>query len=128
MLEESSLLPFRLLSVDGGHNLESVLNDLRLAASVLSPGGIVVLDDISDDAFMEVREGLYAFLCPRRRVNGTKCIPDLPSLAPFLMLCNKLYLTTPSHHRRILEEVVQPELAQMLHLRILPEATGWGST
>ena len=67
ILWEMGLVPFRLLSVDGGHSLEQTLHDLRLAASVAAAGGIVVLDDVDNPAEMEVKEGLYRFLCPSQR-------------------------------------------------------------
>ena len=37
---------FRLLSVDGGHSLETTLHDLTLAACLLREGGVMVVDDV----------------------------------------------------------------------------------
>jgi len=41
----SEAQPFRFISIDGGHDEETVVNDLRLAEALLMPGGIVALDD-----------------------------------------------------------------------------------
>eukprot|EP00929_Paragymnodinium_shiwhaense_P045812 TRINITY_DN23359_c0_g1_i5.p1 TRINITY_DN23359_c0_g1~~TRINITY_DN23359_c0_g1_i5.p1 ORF type:complete len:643 (-),score=82.28 TRINITY_DN23359_c0_g1_i5:759-2687(-) len=90
------LAPFRLLSVDGGHDVESVANDLRIAAAVVADGGVVVLDDFSQDAFLTVREGFYKFMLET----------DGPRLAPFLMACNKLYMTTAAFHKVMFEAVL----------------------
>merc|ERR1712190_165851 len=77
---------------------------------------------------MEVREGLYRFLCPRTLFNGTDCGRQAPTLAPFLLVCNKLYLTTPSHHTRMLRFIRKDRLIAPFRLKVFPEDEGWGST
>lgn len=49
----------RLFSVDGGHTAEITANDLRLAAAVLAPGGLLILDDAYNEAWPAVAEGMF---------------------------------------------------------------------
>jgi hypothetical protein len=46
-----------VFSVDGGHTAEITENDLRIAASSIRPGGLVVLDDCFNEAWPAVAEG-----------------------------------------------------------------------
>lgn len=89
---------FRLLSIDGGHALESSLRDLTLAACVLAEGGIMVLDDVAtplpgEFPWLGVPTALFNWIPEQRRV------------APFLWAAHKLYLTTTSHHAKYLSAV-----------------------
>lgn len=84
--------PVRLFSVDGGHTREHVLNDLSLAQLAIVGGGVVMLDDFFGPHWPTVTDGYYAFMATQNR-----------RLAPFLIFQNKLYLTTISDHKRILE-------------------------
>ena len=47
----------RLLSIDGGHTEECVLNDMRLAEAVLQDHGIVILDDYFHPSWPDVSTG-----------------------------------------------------------------------
>ena len=59
----AQLIPaFRWLSVDGGHSFETTLSDLRLAATLIRPGGVVVLDDFDNRGWSGVQDALYFFL------------------------------------------------------------------
>ena len=60
-LRDWGVAPFRLLSIDGGHNAPTVLSDLLLAEAVIVRGGIVVLDDFNNDDWLGVREGYYMY-------------------------------------------------------------------
>jgi hypothetical protein len=82
----------RLFSVDGGHNIEHVLNDLSLAQDLVSPGGIVFLDDFFGRCWPSVTEGTFRYFDSHNR-----------RLAPFLIHENKLMLTTYSEHRNTLD-------------------------
>lgn len=133
MLRRAGLLPLRFLSVDGGHSAETVMSDLALAVAAIARGGIVALDDFTSSDWMGVREGLYRFLCPEAhewtRRNATRwCGGRRLTLAPFLQVCNKLYLTTPSHHQRMLDAAMRDAWVGTLQARMLPDAHGWGST
>src|SRR5579862_5416686 len=45
---------FRLISVDGGHTLEVVGNDLATAEGSLAPGGILIQDDFFNEGWPDV--------------------------------------------------------------------------
>jgi hypothetical protein len=51
-----------VFSVDGGHTAEITESDLRLAASSLSDGGLVILDDCFNEAWPAVAEGALPLL------------------------------------------------------------------
>lgn len=73
----------KFFSVDGGHGIHHVLNDLSLVQEVLATGGIVALDDFFGRYWSTVTEGFYRFMAERNR-----------RLRPFLFFKNKLFLTT----------------------------------
>jgi hypothetical protein len=52
----------RLVSVDGGHTAGITANDLRLAEGALCEGGLIVLDDVFNEAWPGVAEGTCAHL------------------------------------------------------------------
>ena len=53
---------YSFVSVDAGHAADDVVHDLTLAASVLSAGGIVALDDAFYGPLPGVTEGLFRWL------------------------------------------------------------------
>jgi hypothetical protein len=75
--------PIRLLSIDGGHTEECVLNDVRLAEEVLSDEGIVIFDDCFNQSWPGVSTGLA-----KHMMAGAK-------LKPVAISPNKLYLSRP---------------------------------
>lgn len=77
----------RLFSVDGGHTIVHVNNDLNIAQDVMAPGGIVMLDDFFGPHWPDVTVGFLQFMSRMNR-----------RLAPFLFFENKLFLTTFSEH------------------------------
>jgi SAM-dependent methyltransferase len=91
--EKGGSSQFRFISIDGGHTREVVRNDIALAHSLLQPGGIIALDDAFNHTTPGVIEGTAEFF-----------LRSAPALAPFAHCYNKLFLTTPSHHRRYLDE------------------------
>lgn len=86
----------RLFSVDGGHTVAHVVNDLTLAQEVIASGGIIAVDDFLGAAWPSVSEGVFKFLSERNL-----------RLAPFLIFQNKLWLTTFSEHQDVLESAGQ---------------------
>ena len=56
---------YRFVHIDGGHNADEALGDLRLAAEVTVPGGIIALDDAINPVWPGVAEGLMCFLRER---------------------------------------------------------------
>lgn len=83
---------FRLISVDGGHTAEHVMNDLGLAADLIAPGGVVFLDDFHSPHWPGVFEGFVRYMANANR-----------NLAPVLFAGNKLLLTTISHQPMLLD-------------------------
>jgi hypothetical protein len=71
----------RFFSVDGGHWLEIVQNDLALAAGSLAEHGVIALDDFHRAEWPDVSAGLFAW----HRADGG-------DFAPFAIGFNKLYL------------------------------------
>jgi hypothetical protein len=77
----------RLLSIDGGHTEECVLNDMRLAEAVLQEHGIVILDDYFHPSWPDVSTGTARYaLDPSTR------------LRPFAITSGKVYFARPEWH------------------------------
>lgn len=53
---------FSFCHIDGGHSRQETYNDLRLAHSILQPGGMVALDDYFNPEFPGVSEGAVEFM------------------------------------------------------------------
>jgi hypothetical protein len=71
-------VPFRFISIDGGHTAEHTVSDLALANNLISNQGVVILDDILNYHWLGVIEGTVAFLNSK------------PTLVPFAIGHNKL--------------------------------------
>ena len=54
--------PFRIASVDGGHTPTHAAHDIRAAAQLIAPGGLISVDDFFHPNFPGVTEGTYAVL------------------------------------------------------------------
>lgn len=87
--------PFRLFSVDGGHTRHHAVNDLLLAQDVLSPGGVIWVDDYFNRHWPGVTEGVGQFFARHT-----------PRVAPFMFAHNKLCLTSLASHRPLLERCI----------------------
>jgi hypothetical protein len=79
----------RLFSIDGCHTAQHTASDLELASRVLSPGGIIALDDFDHAEWPTVREGAEAAL------SG----PLRERLHPIVYGDNKLFLSDPESAR-----------------------------
>jgi len=53
---------FSFCHIDGGHSRQETYSDLRLAQSLLQPGGLVALDDYFNPEFPGVGEGAIEFM------------------------------------------------------------------
>ena len=84
----------RLMSIDGGHTIQHVVNDLSIAQEIVNPGAVILLDDFFGPHWPSVTEGFFTFMSRFNR-----------RLAPFLVFQNKLFLTTYSEHASVLSEV-----------------------
>ena len=76
----------RYISIDGGHTPEHTINDLKLANQLICNEGVVILDDIMHHCWLGVIEGAVKFL------QGS------PTLVPFAIGNNKLYMCKLSYH------------------------------
>lgn len=72
---------FRFFSVDGGHTVRHVLNDVALAEAVLSEGGIISVDDFFNSDWPGIAEGIVRYAAGRST-----------TLVPLFYGDNKLYL------------------------------------
>jgi hypothetical protein len=93
LLAESSMQPYRFISIDAGHTAPLVLHDLETTYPTLREGGIMALDDIYNPIVPGVVEGIARFFVQRK-----------PALAPFAYGFNKLFVTTPGFHAKYLRE------------------------
>ena len=73
----------RMFSVDGGHDANTALSDIRLAGKVISTGGLVFVDDTFNEQWCGVIEATARFL--QQSDHG---------LIPFLQSGNKMFFTT----------------------------------
>jgi hypothetical protein len=90
--DKSAVGQVRMASIDGAHSHQHTTHDLWLAESVLAPGGIVLVDDITNPGWPGVMEGVARYLLGSER-----------RLFPFMMSSNKLWLTTRDHHQIYLD-------------------------
>lgn len=84
----------RLFSIDGGHDEPVVVSDLHLAETVLSPGGVIIADDVFHQEWPGVMTGLIRYL------------NEDPKLVPFAIGFNKVFLTHPEfteHYQRAVD-------------------------
>jgi Methyltransferase domain len=84
----------KLISIDGGHTAEQTISDLRFCSSVLSPLGILFIDDILNGHWLGVIDGVTTFLRGR------------PTLWPLMIGHNKLvmcYMSVHEEYRKLLE-------------------------
>lgn len=99
----------RLFSVDGGHNVKHVINDMSLAQELIVPGGVILLDDFLGPHWPSVSEGFFEYM----RVANRR-------LAPFLIFQNKLFLTTYSEHPQFsakFRKLIDRDVGREIHTR-----------
>jgi hypothetical protein len=77
--------PLRLISVDGGHTAEITQNDLGVADGALAEGGIIMVDDLFNEHWPGVVDGVHRYFSRR------------PDLLPFAICGNKTFFCRPSH-------------------------------
>lgn len=78
----------RLFSVDGSHTVGHTLNDIRLAANVLSPGGIIIVDDFLNPDWPGIIEAISKVLSEESLNLTCICYGD-----------NKLMLVHKNYHK-----------------------------
>lgn len=77
--------PVRLFSIDGGHTAQIVEHDMTVAAGSLTPGGIIIGDDVFHPSWPGVAEGTLAFL------------DKTPGTVPFAICFNKVLFSDVEH-------------------------------
>jgi hypothetical protein len=77
--------PLRFVSVDGGHTAEITAHDLATAEAAIADGGIIVVDDVFNEQWPGVGDGVRRYF--ERR----------PNLVPFALGANKTYFCRPTH-------------------------------
>lgn len=76
----------RFFSIDGGHQIDVVRNDLLLAERTVAGHGVIALDDFLRPEWPDVSAGYFAWFAERSK-----------SIVPFAIGFNKLYLCEQSH-------------------------------
>lgn len=85
---------FSVIHIDGLHDEQHALEDLRYAAEHCSPMGAVIVDDYLHPAYPGVASAMYQFLHERQ-------------FAMFLVTRNKAYLCPSQDHAERLDSVVR---------------------
>jgi len=88
----------RFFSIDGGHQLEVVRNDLLLAGQTLADHGVIALDDFLRPEWPEVSAGYFAWFEASAK-----------SVVPFAIGLNKLYLCPHNQVARYQEVLLRSE-------------------
>ena len=91
----------RIFSVDGGHTVAHVQNDITIAEGALVEGGIVVVDDFFNPHWPGVTEGVVRYFTSARA----------QTLVPICYGDNKLYLCDIGHaylYRAMLKNALLP--------------------
>jgi hypothetical protein len=86
LINRIGLGTMRYISIDGGHTAEHTINDLKIANQLIRNEGVVILDDIIHYCWLGVMEGTVKFL------------QTSPTLVPFAIGHNKLYMCKLSYH------------------------------
>lgn len=89
----------RFISVDGGHTEDCARNDMRLAESCLTTGGIILLDDYFNQYWPDVSVGAASHL-----------LSADARTRPFLITPNKIFLAEEPYHR-MYQHAVRSEFA-----------------
>lgn len=97
LVEKMGIGTIKYFSIDGGHNPQHVMNDLKIAEQTISHEGVVIIDDILHACWMGVLEGTLEYL------------RTYPTLVPFSIGCNKLFLCKMSYRSFYLNHVKKYE-------------------
>lgn len=84
----------RIFSVDGGHDVDTALSDMRLASRVMSPAGVVLLDDIFNDRWCGVVEAAARYLMSDHE------------LIPFFYAGNKMFFAASAEYADAYRELM----------------------
>lgn len=99
ILSSAGIERLTFASIDGDHSCDGVYNDLELIESIISPGGIIAVDDMFSSVSPAVSEGFFKYI----NSSGSK-------LKPIAFSDNKLFLTTHGY-----DEIYQIRLQVEMH-------------
>ena len=102
---------FTFVSVDGGHEVEYALSDIRLAMALAMPEGIILVDDFFAPDWPGVTEALARLY-----------LHDRPQFVPLLAGYNKLLLCHRSHRQgfsRTLVQYIKDHLNTRVHAKVV---------
>jgi predicted O-methyltransferase YrrM len=85
--------PITFISVDAGHEADNLYNDISLAADLITPGGIIAVDDAFNHGTPGAIEGTCRYFEKNNRGR----------VAPFTHCYNKLFITSADHQFYYLE-------------------------
>lgn len=101
----TSDLGVRIFSVDGCHSARGTTIDLRLAATSLQDGGIIILDDVFNPDWPEIQLGLAMFL-ENTTMAALRAGGDMKDdIVPFFIGYNKVMLCQLAFHAAYLDVV-----------------------
>lgn len=103
----------RMVSIDGGHDFKSVMNDLNLMVPLMHEGGVVIVDDYHHPCWREVKMGtdMYCSL-------NTDWVPFYVS--PLVNGNNKLMLCHKKHQKAY--QAITPKGTYLNHYDGTPES------
>ena len=93
------------VSVDGGHTVQHVINDLTIATNLLTNNGIVIVDDYFNHWWPSVTEGIMKFLMTS------------PILVPFATSKNKMWMCKLSYQNKYFEYIKNIEDFNITHVK-----------
>lgn len=76
---------YDILYIDGGHDYETVINDINLCTEVLKPGGLMILDDAS--IFLNINNNHKGFIGHRDVGQAIKDHVDTKDMYKHLFAC-----------------------------------------
>lgn len=77
--------PLRFVSIDGGHTADITAHDLATADAAIAEGGIIVVDDVFNEQWPGVGDGVRRYC------------EHASNVVPFAIGANKTYFCRPSH-------------------------------
>lgn len=89
--------PARFVHLDGHHARETMLHDLRLAASSLVPGAVIVIDDFLNELHPDLTSGILDALSVQTHLEAVAVIPRMGHIEEG---GSKLVCTTKGHAAR----------------------------
>jgi hypothetical protein len=98
LVKQIGLGTMRYVSIDGGHTAEHTINDLQIANQIVKNDGVVLLDDMCHPSWVGVTEGAVKYLM------------QTPTLVPFSIACDKLWLCKLSYYKKYFDFVCNSDI------------------